>query len=97
MTPGGRMIADAMAQPRNNFTVIRLVLALAVVVSHAFSVTTGRVEGEPLAASTGFTIYSALVRNWVFVVTNAIMLVNGLLGLLIVLHHRRRERRAGGG
>ncbi len=48
-----------------------------------------------LAASLGFTIYSWLVGNWVFVVTNAIMLLNGLAGLLIVLHHRRRERREG--
>ncbi len=43
-----------------------------------------------MAASLGFTVYSWLVSNWVFVVTNAVMLVNGLLGLLIVLHHRRR-------
>ena len=50
-----------------------------------------------ISASLGFTAYSWLVSNWVFVVTNAVMLVNGLLGLLIVLHHRRRERRAGGG
>ena len=46
-----------------------------------------------MAASLGFTVYSWLVSNWVFVVTNAVMLVNGLLGLLIVLHHRRRERK----
>ena len=45
-----------------------------------------------LAASIGFTIYSWLVGNWVFVVTNAIMLLNALAGLFIVLHHRRRER-----
>lgn len=45
-----------------------------------------------MAASLGFTIYSWLVSNWVFVATNAVMFVNGLLGLLIVLHHRRRER-----
>ena len=48
-----------------------------------------------MAASLGFTIYSWLVSNWVFVVTNAVMLVNGLLGLLIVLHHRRREGAGG--
>jgi MtN3 and saliva related transmembrane protein len=48
-----------------------------------------------MAASLGFTIYSWLVSNWVFVVTNAVMLVNGLLGLLIVLHHRRRDRAGG--
>jgi len=46
-----------------------------------------------ISASLGFTVYSWLVSNWVFVVTNAVMLVNGLLGLLIVLHHRRKERR----
>ena len=46
-----------------------------------------------MAASLGFTVYSWLVSNWVFVVTNAVMLVNGLLGLLIVIHHRRRERK----
>ena len=45
-----------------------------------------------MAASLGFTVYSWLVDNWVFVVTNAVMLLNGLLGLLIVLHHRRKER-----
>ena len=47
-----------------------------------------------MAASLGFTVYSWLVNNWVFVVTNLIMLVNGLIGLGIVLHHRKRERRS---
>ncbi len=46
-----------------------------------------------MSASLGFTIYSWLVDNWVFVATNALMLLNGLLGLLIVLHHRRRAGR----
>jgi len=50
-----------------------------------------------MAASTGFTIYSWLVQNWVFVVTNALMLLNGLAGLFIVMHHRRREQREGAG
>ncbi|MBK5258555.1 MAG: hypothetical protein JJE51_03115 [Thermoanaerobaculia bacterium] len=45
-----------------------------------------------LAASIGFTIYSLLVRNWVFVVTNALMVVNGLLGYAITIRHRRRGR-----
>ena len=49
-----------------------------------------------MSASLGFVVYSWLVSNWVFVVTNSLMLVNGLLGLLIVLHHRRRERARGG-
>jgi MtN3 and saliva related transmembrane protein len=46
-----------------------------------------------MAASLGFTIYSWLVNNWVFVVTNLLMLMNGLIGLGIVLYHRKRERR----
>jgi MtN3 and saliva related transmembrane protein len=49
-----------------------------------------------MAASSGFTLYSWLVHNWVFVVTNSLMLANGLAGLFIVLHHRRREQREGG-
>lgn len=46
-----------------------------------------------LTANVGFLIYSILVKNWVFVVTNALMLVNAFTGLLIVLHHRRRKAR----
>lgn len=45
-----------------------------------------------IAASVGFTVYSWLVKNWVFVATNALMLVNGLVGYAITLRHRRRER-----
>lgn len=47
-----------------------------------------------IAASIGFTIYSVMVRNWVFVVTNALLIVNAFVGWLIVMRHRRRE--AGG-
>ena len=45
-----------------------------------------------MSASLGFTVYSWLVNNWVFVVTNSVMLLSGLIGLGIVLHHRKRER-----
>jgi hypothetical protein len=48
--------------------------------------------GQTLA-STGFTTYSVLVEDWVFVVTNALLLVNGFVGLAIVARNRRRERR----
>ena len=47
-----------------------------------------------LSASAGFTVYSYLVRNWVFVVTNALMVLSALVGLAIVLHHRARRRSA---
>jgi MtN3 and saliva related transmembrane protein len=43
-----------------------------------------------MAASIGFTVYSVLVGNWVFVVTNGLMIGNGLAGYLIVMRHRRR-------
>jgi MtN3 and saliva related transmembrane protein len=48
-----------------------------------------------ITASTGFTIYSVMVHNWVFVVTNALMLMSALVGIVIVMRHRRAERRAG--
>ena len=43
-----------------------------------------------MVASLGFTVYSVLVNNWVFVVTNGLMLLNGLLGYCITLRNRRR-------
>jgi MtN3 and saliva related transmembrane protein len=48
-----------------------------------------------MAASLGFLVYSWLVSNWVFVVTNAIMLVNGMIGLGIVLYHKSRSQKSG--
>ena len=44
-----------------------------------------------LAASIGFTIYSLLLRNWVFAVTNGVMVLNGLLGYAITVRHKRSE------
>jgi peptidoglycan/LPS O-acetylase OafA/YrhL len=49
-------IADAVRRPYDNFTLLRLALALAVVVSHAASVGTGRHMDEPLHALTGYTL-----------------------------------------
>jgi uncharacterized protein with PQ loop repeat len=45
-----------------------------------------------ITASVGFTLYSVLVRNWVFAVTNALMLVSAIIGGLIVIKHRRAKR-----
>ena len=41
------------------------------------------------AASLGFLGYSWVIRNWVFVVTNALMAVAACVGLGIVAYHRR--------
>lgn len=49
-----------------------------------------------MAASIGFLAYSLLVWNPVFIATNGVMVLNGLVGLLIVLHHRRRAKREDG-
>jgi uncharacterized protein with PQ loop repeat len=43
------------------------------------------------AASIGFTTYSLMVADWVFVVTNSLMLLNGLLGYFILMRNRRRH------
>ncbi len=47
-----------------------------------------------VAASTGFAIYSWMVGNWVFVVTNILMLFSALIGLGIVFYHRRNSASA---
>jgi peptidoglycan/LPS O-acetylase OafA/YrhL len=57
-------MADGLAARHNHFGLLRLLLALAVVVSHALSVTTGRVEDEPLAQSTGFTLGEHAVNGF---------------------------------
>ena len=44
-----------------------------------------------MIASAGFSIYSALVDDPVFIVTNSLMLLSAAIGLGIVLHHRRRS------
>lgn len=60
----GPRLSDAIAAPQNGFSVLRLALALAVVVSHAFSVVTGRVLDEPLVVRTGFTLGEHAVNGF---------------------------------
>lgn len=49
-----------------------------------------------MAASFGFLTYSVLKRDSVFIVTNTLMVLNGLIGLAIVLKHRRAKERGEG-
>ena len=57
-------IAASLARGRNGFTGLRLGLALAVVVSHAFSVGTGAAGDEPLARLTGYTLGEHAVNGF---------------------------------
>jgi uncharacterized protein with PQ loop repeat len=49
-----------------------------------------------ITASVGFLIYSIMKNDMVFIVTNALMVVNSLVGIAILFHHRRRERKSAG-
>jgi peptidoglycan/LPS O-acetylase OafA/YrhL len=75
-------VALAIVQPHNNFGLMRLLLALAVVVSHAFSVTTGIVEDEPLARLTGFTLGEHAVNGFF-----------AISGFLVTMSYDRRGLR----
>lgn len=46
-----------------------------------------------LLASIGFTIYSYLVGNWVFIVTNGLLTVNNIFGIILSFYFKRRNRR----
>jgi MtN3 and saliva related transmembrane protein len=48
-----------------------------------------------LVASSGFVTYSWLLRNWVFVFTNAALLVTALIGHAIYRRNVREQNRAG--
>ncbi|QRM27830.1 acyltransferase [Microvirga sp. VF16] len=60
----GISVDDALKQPHNHFATLRLGLAIAVVISHAFSVTTGILTDEPLTVSTGFTLGEHVVNGF---------------------------------
>jgi MtN3 and saliva related transmembrane protein len=42
-----------------------------------------------LAASSGFTLYSFLVHDWVFVVTNILMVLNALIGFGLTMRQKK--------
>lgn len=45
-----------------------------------------------LAASVGFTAYSYLVGNWVFTVTNGLLTVNNVMGILLYFYFRKNAK-----
>ena len=46
------------------------------------------------AASSGFILYSWLVSNWVFVVTNALILVTAIAGEIIYLRNEKTAQKS---
>lgn len=45
-----------------------------------------------LAASVGFTVYSYLVKNWVFTVTNGLLTLNNLVGIYLYFYFKRKKK-----
>jgi MtN3 and saliva related transmembrane protein len=43
------------------------------------------------AASLGFSVYSLLLQNWVFLTTNLLLLLNAVLGEWVTLRNRRHS------
>ncbi len=44
-----------------------------------------------ISASIGFTIYSYLLHNWVFLFSNAALVLTAIVGELIYISNRRRQ------
>ncbi len=44
-----------------------------------------------LAASVGFTIYSYGVGSYVFMVTNALLTINNIIGIFLYFHFRKKK------
>jgi MtN3 and saliva related transmembrane protein len=47
-----------------------------------------------LAASCGFSVYSFLLGNWVFLATNLLLVINALVGQWVTSRNRRRGEAA---
>jgi len=42
-----------------------------------------------IASSVGFIVYSWMLNNWVFIVTNSVILATAIVGQLVMLRTRR--------
>jgi len=48
-----------------------------------------------LLSSIGFTIYSYLVSNWVFTITNGILVINNIIGIALYFYFERKNKKNG--
>ena len=46
-----------------------------------------------LSSSIGFTIYSYLVKNWVFTITNGILVINNILGICLYFYFLKKNKK----
>ena len=49
-----------------------------------------------LTASTGYTLYSYLLHNWVFMSSNIALLATAVVGEILYLHNKRKQTAAVG-
>lgn len=76
LTMTQRTLADILPPDRNGFGLLRLVLALAVIVSHSFLLTTALNTSEPLFVATGLTLGQHAVQ--IFFVLSGVMVAASL-------------------
>ena len=46
-----------------------------------------------LLASIGFTVYSYLVGNWVFTITNGLLTINNIIGIGLYYYFRKNKKK----
>lgn len=78
-------LADLMHGRDNNFNLLRIVAASAVLVTHSFALSAGSGEAEPLRASLGLTMGTMAVDA--FFVTSGFLVTASLLGRSGVLEY----------
>jgi len=44
-----------------------------------------------ILASVGFLVYSILLGNWVFTVTNGLLVINSIFGIVLYFYYRDRK------
>lgn len=47
-----------------------------------------------LLSSIGFTVYSYLVENWVFTITNGILTINNLIGICLYFYFLKNNKKS---
>ena len=70
-------LGGSLAQDRNSLGIMRLAMALAVLVSHCFFLSTGQMTAEPLIAWTGYTLGQHGVQ--VFFIMSGVLVMQSLM------------------